>query len=430
MTTTPTMPAFPEPAHSFQGEESLLAAAPTDHSARSWMLGNVAEGDLYRPAHRTVYAAIAQLDRDGQPVDPVTVAEALRHQGQLADVGGAPFLHTLAQAPPAASNAGYYGRIVKRDAALRRLHDIGARLAAFAVEPGTDPDRAAGLAQGWLDQLGRDGTEIDLRPADLLQAIRDQEAAKAAGRVAAWPVGSLAKLCGPLLGGSLHLLAALTSTGKSSLAIQTAGANAEARHVLYVTYEMTAADTGRHTLAALAGCTLDDTGHLLDEPDFQTVVELHNNRLDLTTWRHCPDAARLLHEARSLHARSPLGLVVVDYVQKVPAPPDRRYGTREQEGAEISRLLKTMAVRLDVPVLACAQLNRGAVGREPTLADLRDSGALEQDADQVLFLHRDNAFPDLVHALLQKNRMGPKGRLRLLWVPRRAMFEDLVAPSL
>ncbi len=423
-----TMPVFPTLPHNSEAEENLLGAALFDTRALEWTLANVEEDELYRPAHRTVYAAMARLAKDGFPVDTTTVMEALRHQGQLADVGGAPFLHTLVAGVPTASNAGYYGRIVKQAAALRRLHDIGTRLAALAVERGSDPDRAAGLAQGWLDQLGRDGTEIDLRPADLLQAIRDQEAAKAAGRVATWPVRSLAKLCGPLLPGSLALLAALTSTGKSSLAIQTAGANAEGRHVLYATYEMTPADTGRHTLAALAGCTLDDTGHLLDEPDFQTVVELHN-MLDLTTWRHCPDAARLLHEARSLHARSPLGLVVVDYVQKVPAPADRRYGTREQEVAEISRLLKTMAVRLDVPVLACAQLNRGAVGRVPTLADLRDSGALEQDADQALFLHRDEQVPDIVHALLQKNRMGPTGQLRLLWSGQRAMFEELVAPA-
>jgi DnaB-like helicase C terminal domain len=115
----------------------------------------------------------------------------------------------------------------------------------------------------------------------------------------------------------------------------------------------------------------------LDAEGLAGAREAHN-ALDLTVYKHYPDAARLLHEVRGLHARRPLGLVVVDYVQKVPAPEGRRYGTREQEVAEVSRLLKELAIRCDVAVLACAQLNRGAVGRRPSLADLRESGALEQ----------------------------------------------------
>jgi hypothetical protein len=193
---------------------------------------------------------------------------------------------------------------------------------------------------------------------------------------------------------------------------------------LDVTYEMTPADTGKHTFAAVSGHSLDDGATFLDSRSLEVARGLHN-ALDLTVYDHQPDAARLLHEVRSLHARKPLGLVVVDYVQKVPPTPGRPR-TRNEEVGEVSALLKTMARRCDVPVLACAQLNRGAVGRRPGLADLRDSGQLEQDADQVVFLHRPSADAPSREAILAKNRMGPADvTVRLAWHAKQAMFADL-----
>jgi replicative DNA helicase len=413
-----------EPPHSIEAEEATLGAAMLATHAAQWMLGNLRSGDFYRPAHRIVYDAMAQLARDGAPVDATSVVEALRLQGQLHDVGGAPFVHTLVAAVPTASNVGYYGRVVRQAARQRAIIDLGTRIAQLGYEVPGDPDRALAAAQLLVDELARDGTEIGLRPPDLLEAIRERQRAKAAGRHASWGIAKLDELCDGLAPGTLVLLAALTSTGKSSLAIQVAAHNADRLHVLYVTYEMTPADTGKHTFAAVSGHSLDDGATFLDSPSLEVARHQHN-ALDLTVYDHQPDATRLLHEVRSLHARRPLGLIVVDYVQKIPPTPGRQR-TRNEEVGEVSALLKTMALRCDLPVLACAQLNRGAVGRRPGLADLRDSGQLEQDADQVVFLHRPSAEAPSREAILAKNRMGPADvTVRLAWHAKQAMFADL-----
>jgi replicative DNA helicase len=359
------------PPHNIIAEESTLGAAMLAQHATDWLLANLRAEDFYRPAHRTVFEAVAQLATDGSPVDATTVGAALQATGQLADVGGHLFLLRLVEQVPAVSNVGHYGRIVRAAARQRRIIDLGVRVMQLGFEEAIAPDRALGLAQGWLDELARDGQEIGLRPADLLDAIRERQQAKASGKVASWGIKALDDITEGLPPGNVIVLAAQTSMGKSSLAIQVAAHNADRGHVLYVTYEMTPADTGKHTFAQVAELGLAEATAFLDAEGLAGAREAHN-ALDLTVYKHYPDAARLLHEVRGLHARRPLSLVVVDYVQKVPAPEGRRYGTREQEVAEVSRRLKELAIRCDVPVLACAQLNRGAVGRRPSLADLRE----------------------------------------------------------
>ncbi len=412
------------PPHSIEAEESVLGAALVAQHATEWLLANLRPEDFYRPAHRTIFGAVAQLAEDGSAVDAVTVGAYLQATGQLGEVGGHPFLLRLVEAVPTASNVGYYGRIVRDAARLRRIIDLGMRVMRLGFEPGLEPERALGLAQGWLDELARDGQEIGLRPPDLLDAIRERQRAKAAGKVASWGIRALDDITDGLAPGNLVLLAAQTSMGKSSLAIQVATHNAEHGHVLYVTYEMTPADTGKHTWAQVTDLGLSEAAAFLDSESLAGAREAHNV-LDLTVYKHYPDAARLLHEVRSLHARKPLSLVVVDYIQKVPAPEGRRYGTREQEVAEVSRLLKELAIRCDVAVLAAAQLNRGAVGRRPSLADLRESGALEADSDLVVFIHKNERTDTWADLIVDKNRMGPLDECRLRWHPQRATFGDL-----
>jgi replicative DNA helicase len=412
------------PPHNIVAEESVLGAAMLASHATDWLLANLRADDFYQPAHRTVFAAIAQLAEDGSPVDATTVLEALRQQGQVADVGGAPFVHTLVEAVPTASNVGYYGRIVRDAARLRRIIDLGTRVRQLGFEESMTPERALGLAQGWMDELAGDGQEIGLRPPDLLDAIRERQQAKASGKVASWGIEALDDITDGLPAGNLILLAAQTSMGKSSLAIQVAAHNAERGHVLYVTYEMTPAETGMHTFAGIAGLGMREAAAFLDSETLAGAREAHD-ALDLTVYKHYPDVARLLHEVRGLHARRPLSLVVVDYVQLVPAPEGRRYGTREQEVGEVSRRLKELAVRCDVPVLGVAQLNRGATGRRPGLADLRESGRLEQDANFVMFIHKEERTAEWADLLLDKSRMGPTGERRLRWHPQQAVFGDL-----
>jgi replicative DNA helicase len=278
-----------------------------------------------------------------------------------------------------------------------------------------------------MDELTRDGEEIGLRPEDLLEAIRDRQRARAEGRVASWGITSLDTLTeGGLFGGDMIVLAALPSMGKSSLALQTAAHNAERGHVLYATYEMTPDQAGKHTFAGIAGKSLAEAAAFLDAPSMQGAREAHN-ALDLTVFSHQPDAARLVHEVRSLHARSPLRLIVVDYIQKIPPPAGVRYGTRAEAVADISRLLKALALGCDVPLIAVAALSRAANApdREPDLPHLRESGAIEYDADGVLFIHKKDRMDTLADLILAKNRMGPLGRRTLRWHPQQAVFGNL-----
>lgn len=418
-----------QPPHNVVAEESVLGAAMLATHATDWLLANLRAEHFYRPSHRTIYDVIAQLATDGAPVDATTVAAALQGQGQLADVGGHPFLLHLIEQVPAASSAGFYGRIVRDLAKMRRLLDLGTRITQLGYELDMGPERAAALAQAWVDELTRDGEEIGLRPEDLLEAIRDRQRARTEGRVASWGIEALDTLTeGGLFGGDLVILAALTSMGKSSLAIQVAAHNAEAGHVLYATYEMTPDQAGKHTFAGIAGKSLSEAAAFLDSESMAGAREAHN-QLDLTVFKHQPDAARLVHEVRSLHARSPLRLVVVDYLQKIPPPAGVRYGTRAEAVADISRLLKALALGCDVPLIAVAQLNRAANApdREPDLSHLRESGAIEQDADQVLFIHkeRNDVTLGLADLILAKNRMGPRGKRTLRWHPQQAVFGDL-----
>ncbi len=410
--------------HSTESEEAVLGAALLDEHALEWVIANLRWEDYYRPAHRQVHTTVTQLAKDGVPVDVKTVAGAMEHEGTLADVGGHPFLIHLLEAVPTASNVGYYGRTVHKLARLRRLRDLFTQGIALVEQADTDPDRVLAVAQGWLDEQASDGEQLGLRPDDLLEAIRERQRAINAGKAATWGLVGLDELCGPLLPGQVTLVAALPSMGKSSLAIQVAAHNAESAHVLYVTYEMTPADTGQHTLAGITGHSLDQTAAFVDSLSMEGARQAHA-ALDLTVFTHYPDPEALLGQVRALHARRPLLLVAVDYVQKVPAVRGRRHTTREQEVAETSALLKTMAIRCDVPVLACAQLNRGAVGRRPGLADLRESGALEQDADKVLFISKASRDARTADLLLEKNRMGPIGERRLAWNAKQATFGDL-----
>jgi len=292
-----------------------------------------------------------------------------------------------------------------------------------------DADRAAALAQGLLDDATAQTSPLGLRPTDLEEAVRARAQTKARGGYATWGIATLDDLCGPLMPGELTLLGALTGVGKSSLALQVAVHTADqAGHTLYVSYEMSPAATGLHTLAAVAGLTLDEVQAWLDSPSLAPARTGHG-QLDLTVYTHAPPVDVLAAQVRALDARRRLRLVVVDYVQQIGAPARLRTENRTQEVAAVSRALKQVTLAADVPVLACAQLSRAADGRggaarEPQLSDLLDSGQLERDADNVLLLAR-TGDPGVVHAYLRKARLGPLDDRRLRWLAKRTKFADL-----
>jgi replicative DNA helicase len=424
MATATTNGARPEvPPHVVEAEQGVLGAALLDVGARRWLLEHLTEADFFRPAHRTVFAAIAAQVAAGRPVDEVSILTRLRETGALSDVGQGSYLHDLAVAGQFPALAAHeWGPAVADAAGRRRLLDAAEQIRGVAVEA-LDLETATGQAAAILQQaVERRADELGRRPAHLLAAVREARDAEAAQAVATWGLRELDDMTRGLLPGRLILVAARTSVGKSSLLIQTAAHNAERMPVLFCSYEMSEAEIAQHVLAGFQRCTLDQAKAFVDAEGMQAAVGALE-AIDLTVFEHGPDIATLCAQVQALHAQRPLGLVVVDYLQKVPATVRSRATTREQEVAEVSAALKGLGRRLKVPVVAAAQLNRGAVDRLPELHDLRDSGAQEQDADQVLLLHREEKATR-AEALLRKNRMGEKDAATLDWIAKSAVFAD------
>jgi replicative DNA helicase len=411
--------------HVEEAEESVLGAAMVSSGALEWVLANLGEDDFYRPAHRTIYRAVAQLAADGQQVNERVLMTALQVSGALPDVGGGPFIHTLAASADVPGAVGMHGRAVLDASIRRRAIDVAVQLRVLAKETSLPVDTVIGMAVDRLLPLTAEGPRADFDGAGLLKAVREHAAAEQAGSVVDWGLRDLDRYTRGLVAGRLVLVAARPAVGKTSLAIQTARRAAERDRVVFYSYEMSAAEVGEHILADLARVSMDEARALVDADDLGAARAVLED-LDVSVRTHGPDLQALCAEVQAEHAKRPLGLLVVDYLQLIPRPRKSKADTREQEVAEVSRAMKRLAAQLHIPVLACAQLNRGAVGRTPTLADLRESGQLEADADQVILLHREDDRSGVVEAHVGKNRMGPIGLVQLAWRPKTATFADYI----
>lgn len=420
----------PEPPANVQAEEAVLACAMLGPEALAWAAGHLSADDFYRPAHRAIYAVLHELHGDGQPVNPPTVMAALDQRGALADVGGAPFLAALAGLDVTPANVGYFGRQVLEVARRRALIDLGSKAAMLGYEE-PDPDRALALTRALLDELEQGGTDESTGPVEVLHSMVEARAeADTDGRVR-WHLPSLDRLTGGLVRRRLIVVGARPGVGKSSLGLQVAALAAESARVLFVSYEMGLAEIGQHHMAMYGDLATDDALALIDHDRLSSARAIYQ-RLDLAVIDSVPDLDRLVGQVSALHARRPLDLVVVDYLQLVPVKLAKG-ANREQEVAAVSRALALLANRLNVPVLALAQVNRDADGRVPTLRDLRESGAIENNAHQIIFLH-DEIDPSgdrtgVVLAVVAKNRMGRLGEVRLRFDRPKTVFSDDLAPE-
>lgn len=420
-----------KPPHDLQAEEVALGAAMLTADALAVILEQIGEQDFYRPAHRTIYRAVRDLAARGAPVDPVTVGAELGRVGTLADVGGAPFLHTLVAGVPTAAHAAAYAATVAELGSRRRLIDAGHRIVQTGLEE-PDTGKGASLAQeilagiiaaGRASACGMDGLEA------AWLAFLEQTST---GQVAAWGLLDLDRLTGGLRPGQLAVAAGRPGMGKTSLSLQVAAHNAAAGHVIVASYEMSLAEVYVHLLAATGTVTIHEamTMAALEADIGAAVTQLRT--LDLTVIDDCPDAASLVARVHAAHRRRPARLVVVDYLQLISVAGEAT--TREQEVAACSRALKRLAMTSGLPVLVAAQLNREAASRtdkQPRLTDLRESGAIENDADLVVLLHRPDYYdPESprkgeVDLIVAKQRMGPTDCVTFQWDGPHGRFRDL-----
>lgn len=400
--------------------------------------------DFYRPVHGAVFDAVMALAERGDPVDPVMVTARLAESGDLVRVGGAPYLHELVAMVPTAANAGYYARIVAELAGFRRLVEVGTRITqlGFAGGEGRDLEAATALAQDAVYEVTTAREQRDMSVlGDLLQpTLDDIEAAGSADDTAAVPTGftDLDRLLNGLHPGQLVIVAGRPGLGKTVLATCVAQHAAIRRQMPTAIFslEMSKPEIVTRILSAEARVALHAlrSGDLSDG-DWTKLARRMGEIADAPIFVDDTPSMTLpaiRSKAMRLKAKHGLKLIVVDYLQLMTSP--KRVESRQQEVADLARGLKLLAKEVECPVIAVSQLNRGPEQRadkRPQLSDLRESGSIEQDADVVILLHRDDYYDkESARAgeadfIIAKHRNGPTDTVTVAAQLHLSRFVDM-----
>ncbi len=427
MDTPPSEDFGRQPPQDQAAEQAVLGGMLLSKDAIADVLEKLRPGDFYRPAHQNVYDAILDLYGRGEPADAVTVAAELDRRGLLRRIGGAPYLHTLISTVPTAANAGFYAGIVAEKALLRRLVEAGTRVVqyGYAGAEGADVNEIVDRAQSEIYDVTERRTAEDFVPLEeLLQPTMDEiDAIASQGGVARGvPTGfvELDDLTNGLHPGQMIVIAARPGMGKSTLGLDFLRSCSIKHHMSSVIFslEMSKSEIVMRLLSAEAKIKLADMrlGRMNDD-DWTRLARRMSEISEAPLYIDDSPNLTMMEiraKARRLKQKADLRLIVIDYLQLMTS--GKKVESRQQEVSEFSRQIKLLAKELDVPVVAMSQLNRGPEQRtdkKPMLADLRESGSIEQDSDMVILLHRPDAFErddprggeaDLIIA---KHRAGP-----------------------
>lgn len=438
------------PPHSVEAEQALLGGLMLDKTAWDKVTDIVGVADFYRKDHRLIFQAIAELVNDGNPCDVVTVSEFLDERGELESAGGLEYLATLANETPGAANARAYANIVRERAMLRSLIHAGNEIAGQAFATGgrsatelVDEAERRVFEIAERGSRGRQGFKSlkELLPEtvdriDLLHQSDDSITGISSG------YAEFDKMTAGLQPGDLVIIAGRPSMGKTTLAIniaENAAIGAKVPTAIF-SMEMPSLQLTFRMISSLGRVdqTQLRTGNFPDEDwsRINTAVQLMSEApifIDDTAGL-APTEIRA--RSRRLQREHGLGLIVVDYLQLMQVPGNQE--NRATEISEISRSLKALAKELAVPVIALSQLNRSVEQRtdkRPVMSDLRESGAIEQDADMIVFIYRDEVYnPDtprkgMADIVIAKQRNGPIGEFPLTFVGRYTKFENWVSDS-
>ncbi|MDQ1723374.1 MAG: replicative helicase [Frankiaceae bacterium] len=432
------------PPQDIVAEQCVLGAMLLSKDAIADVVETIRATDFYRPAHQVVYDTILDLYGRGEPADPVTVAADLTRNGELPRVGGAPYLHTLIASVPTAANAGYYAKIVRERAILRRLVEAGTRIVQMGyTADGADVDEVVDRAQAAVyDVTDKRTSEDYVRLEDVMQQALDEiEAIGARGdELSGVPTGfaDLDRLTNGLHPGQMIIIAARPAVGKSTMGLDICRAasikNGQTSAIFSL--EMSRSEITMRLLSAEARVPLHHmrTGKLTEE-DWARLARRMGEVAEAPLFIDDSPNLTMMEiraKARRLKQRHDLKLIVVDYLQLMS--PHKRAESRQQEVSEMSRALKLLAKELEVPVIAISQLNRGAEQRtdkKPQIADLRESGSLEQDADMVILLYREDIVekesPRAGEAdfIVAKHRNGPTATITVAFQGHYSRFVDM-----
>ncbi|MDJ0916223.1 MAG: replicative DNA helicase [Woeseiaceae bacterium] len=438
------------PPSSVEAEQSLIGGLMLDKQAFDKVADVVAAADFYRKDHQLIFAAVAALTQDGQACDVVTVSEFLDARGELEDAGGLEYIATLANETPGAANAKAYANIVRERSIMRSLINVGNEIAGSAFT--SDGRTASDL----VDEAERKVFEIAEKGArgragfkplrDILPETVDRIDLlhQSDGDITGISTGyhEFDKMTAGLQGGDLIIVAGRPSMGKTTLAVNMAENAAIGSKVPTAIFsmEMPAQQLAFRMISSLGRVdqTFLRTGRFPDEDwsRINTAVQLMSEAPVFIDDTPGLSPTEIRARARRLQREHGLGLIVVDYLQLMQVPGNKE--NRATEISEISRSLKALAKELNLPVIALSQLNRGVEQRtdkRPVMSDLRESGAIEQDADLIIFIYRDEVYNQdtprkgIADITIAKQRNGPIGDFPLTFVGRYTKFENFVPES-
>lgn len=419
-------PAPLMPPHDIVAEQSALGGMLLSTTAIADVIEESRRQDFYLPKHDVIFGAIVTLYSAGEPTDVVTVTDWLMKSGDLQKAGGADYLHTLTSIVPTSANAGYYATIVHQHALRRHLQEVAASATHIAREGRVDPVDAIEEVRQQLDAIGTTG-QVNLQSlgqgpfdgfVEFLEAGHPTHVAT--------PWWDINRIIGGFRDGSLNVIAARPAQGKSVIALQAALRLAQEGPVAFISLEMGQEEIVARTISQMGqvGLTnlLNQEVSTTEWPKIAAVrKQIQQVPLYVATSDEVSTITQVRAFARSVARKAPKGQklagVVVDYLQLLTS--GERVESRQQEVSNFTRSLKLLARQLNCPVIALSQLNRAAAGRKdprPIITDLRESGSIEQDADTVWLLHRDEKQrPNDIEIEIAKHRQGQNGRVVLQW---------------
>ncbi|MFT3806433.1 replicative DNA helicase [Arenimonas sp.] len=438
------------PPQSVEAEQAVLGGLMLAPDSLDRVGDLLVEGDFYRRDHRLIYRAIRELSEKNRPFDAVTLGEWFEANSLSEQIGGTGYLIELASTTPSAANIRAYAEIVREKAVLRQLIDAGTEIVNDGFQPeGREVQEVLSAAEMKVFKIAEQGRRGRADFVPLREAMKDafqllQERYENQGAVTGLPTGfhDFDEMTAGLQNSDLIILAARPAMGKTTLALNIAeyGAIKTKKAVAVYSMEMSASQLAFRLISSIGrvNATRLRTGQLEDE-DWSRVNMAIRMLSDVKifiddTPALSPDVLR--SKARRIKREHDLGLIVIDYLQLMQVP-----GTGENratEISEISRSLKALAKELNVPVIALSQLNRGLESRtdkRPVMADLRESGAIEQDADIIVFIYRDEYYnkesPDkgLAEVIIGKQRNGPTGMVKLKFFGEYTRFDNLARDS-
>ena len=432
------------PPHSVESEQSILGSILLDKDAIITVAETITPNDFYKDAHRVIYESMMALNNKNEPIDMVTLTDELRKRGYLDDIGGVTYLTSLSTIVPTTSNVKYYADIVKEKSVLRQLIKASNDIINLGYGSGESAENVLDFAEKKIFDISQERTNDDFKPInqvlmdtyDMIESIYSNKS-DVTGVTTGFK--DLNKKINGLQRTDLILVAARPAMGKTAFAlnlVQNAAIKGNASVAVF-SLEMSKEQLAQRMIAAQSNVELKKmkTG-TLNDADWPRIISAMAVMSDAKIFIDDTPGIKineLRSKCRKLKMEQGLDLVMIDYLQLMES--DSKNESRQQEISKISRSLKILAKELDCPVVALSQLSRAPEQRadhRPVLSDLRESGAIEQDADIVMFLYRDEYYhsdsekKDLAEVIIAKNRHGETGSVELVWMGSIQRFGDKV----